>query len=69
MAIYDSTRTLPAASGLRPGQLLARLHGALSDWNDHRVTRASLSRLTAHELADIGLDHADIDVVADGRRR
>ena len=58
-------RTHPA-SGLTAVLGLA-LHGAvgrLSAWNETRRTREILSRLSAHELDDIGLDRNDIDRVA-----
>ncbi len=33
-------------------------------WNDARVTRNALSRLTDRELDDIGLSRGDIDSIA-----
>ena len=33
----------------------------ISAWNQARRTRAALSRLSAHELDDIGLSRGDID--------
>ncbi|TRW95995.1 DUF1127 domain-containing protein [Paracoccus sp. M683] len=44
------------------GQLLA----LLTAWNDARVTRNSLSRLTDRELDDIGLCRGDIERIARG---
>lgn len=61
MAILDSTRSF-GLSG--PFASIARLFGILADWNDARVTRKSLSRLTARELDDIGLCRGDIDLIA-----
>lgn len=56
------------ASALRWSDRLAApfegLARRLQDWNDARVTRAMLSRLSAHELDDIGLCRGDIDAVA-----
>ena len=70
MALYETPRAFAAGRGRRtPGHALARLIAAVHAWNDARKTRAALSKLSAHELADIGLDHGDIDVVAEGRRR
>ena len=37
---------------------------AISDWNDARITRKSLSKLSARELDDIGLNYGDIDSIA-----
>lgn len=64
MASYDSSRT---ASGLSAGGIssfFANLFGTVAAWNDARVTRNSLSKLTTRELDDIGLSRADIDVIA-----
>ena len=42
----------------------AAVRRRLSAWNETRRTREILSRLSAHELDDIGLDRNDIDRVA-----
>jgi uncharacterized protein YjiS (DUF1127 family) len=34
----------------------ANLLGALSQWNDARLTRRALRRLSRHELNDLGID-------------
>ncbi|KAA9010295.1 DUF1127 domain-containing protein [Histidinibacterium aquaticum] len=68
MALYDQTRPFAAPQG-GAAPLHTRALAAFRAWNDSRKTRGTLARLTSHELADIGLDHGDIDVVADGRRR
>ena len=65
MAAYETTRTLNGAStGARIAHLMTKLFGAGSDWNDARITRKSLSRLSARELDDIGLCRGDIDTIA-----
>jgi uncharacterized protein YjiS (DUF1127 family) len=65
MAAYDTTRTLSDASfGARISTTLTRLFGTLSEWNDARITRKSLSRLSARELDDIGLCRGDIELIA-----
>lgn len=65
MAAYDTTRTLNGAStGARISHMMTTLFGAVSDWNDARITRKSLSRLSARELDDIGLCRGDIDMIA-----
>jgi uncharacterized protein YjiS (DUF1127 family) len=70
MALYDTTRLAAASRGaLHPGRALARLYAAFHAWRDRHATRKVLSRLSAHELADIGLDQGDLDAVANGRRR
>ncbi len=35
-------------------------------WNDARITRSELNRLTDRELTDIGLTRGDIERVARG---
>ncbi len=50
----------------KPGFSVMSLIGAVAAWNDRRMTRNSLSRLTARELDDIGLVRGDIDTIADG---
>lgn len=45
----------------------ADLMGRLAAWNDTRVTRNALSRLSDRELTDLGLVRSDIDRVAAGR--
>ncbi|MDF1856548.1 DUF1127 domain-containing protein [Pseudooceanicola sp.] len=47
----------------RIGRAITNLLAILADWNDARVTRNSLSRLTDRELDDIGLCRGDIDDV------
>lgn len=68
MAASDITP--PTARGTTPRGLLHAFHDALGfvgRWNDARLTRRALSRLSAHELDDIGLLRGDIDAIA--RRR
>jgi uncharacterized protein YjiS (DUF1127 family) len=65
MTTYDTTRAMPRASLNIVGAAFA----ALKDWNDARVTRKALSRLSARELDDIGLCVGDIDLIAERRAR
>ena len=47
------------------------LSGLVSDvihWNKARRTRAILSRMSTHELNDIGISRGDIDLICIGRR-
>lgn len=63
MAAFDTARTTygkPAASG-RMSLGLPGMLGALAAWNDTRVTRKALSKLSDRELEDIGLSRGDID--------
>ncbi|MEZ5911484.1 MAG: DUF1127 domain-containing protein [Paracoccaceae bacterium] len=60
MAVFEITRptTGTAFGGLRS------IFAALAAWNDARVTRNALSRLSDRELDDIGLCRGDIDAIA-----
>lgn len=48
------------------GNVVANLFSKLSAWNDARVTRRELNRLSDRELDDIGLCRGDIERVARG---
>ena len=50
-----------AAGGL--GQVFARATAMIAAWNNARITRRELSKLSDRELEDIGLCRADIDTV------
>lgn len=43
------------------------LLGAFAGWNDARMTRNALARLSDRELDDIGLCRGDIEDIATGR--
>ena len=65
MATIVTNRSISDASfGTRFTGMFASFFGTLSSWNDARVTRKSLSRLSARELDDIGLCRGDIDMIA-----
>lgn len=70
MAVFDTTRTSYGATGLfgRISAATTTLASAFIAWNDARVTRNALSKLTDRELEDIGLVRGDIDEVAKGLR-
>ena len=53
-------------TSVKSGFSLSALVGMIADWNDARMTRKSLSALTARELDDIGLVRGDIDAIANG---
>lgn len=63
MAVSNVTRPQldGRLSGGRLHRLLPEILGRLAAWNDARVTRKALSRLSDRELDDIGLCRADID--------
>jgi uncharacterized protein YjiS (DUF1127 family) len=59
MSVYETHRTTSPFSGL-----FGSLVSAFAAWNDARVTRNALSRLSDRELDDIGLSRGDIDSIA-----
>ncbi|QBF32983.1 DUF1127 domain-containing protein [Thalassococcus sp. S3] len=69
MAAFDTSRTTYGSDRLagRIGTFFASLIGAVAAWNDARVTRNSLAKLSDRELEDIGLVRGDIDAVAEGK--
>lgn len=63
MAVFETNRS-EAVGGF--GSVVARMVSALNGWNETRVTRRELSRLSDRELDDIGLCRGDIERVARG---
>jgi uncharacterized protein YjiS (DUF1127 family) len=63
MAAIDTTRFEVAAPQQGAG-LFARMIESVVAWNEARVTRAALMRLTERELNDIGLTRGQIELVA-----
>jgi uncharacterized protein YjiS (DUF1127 family) len=63
MAAVETTRPAPfgAITTYRAINGLSNAVAALQAWNDARVTRKALNRLTDRELDDIGLCRGDID--------
>lgn len=59
MAITETARS--ARSSVSVGSLFSRLVATVTAWNDTRVTRNALSRLSDRELDDIGLSRGDIE--------
>ena len=64
MSAIDTNR---AHGGTRSLGIGSKLIAAFTAWNDARVTRNALARLTDRELDDIGLTRGDIERVAQGR--
>ena len=64
-ALDTTTRSVPfgAISTYRAVQAVSALFAAVAAWNEARVTRMALSRLTDRELADIGLCRGDIGII------
>ncbi len=66
MASIDSTRPFVTAPRFSAGRLVTTFFQGVQSWNDARATRETLSRLSEHELRDIGLSRAEIGDI--GRR-
>lgn len=64
MASFDTTRPVAGLSAGKITSFFVNMFGAVAAWNDARITRNSLSKLTARELDDIGLSYADIEDIA-----
>lgn len=66
MASYDLTQSNTAhAAGIpRVHSWLGAVIEPILAWNNARRTRAALSRLSDHELEDIGIVRADIEKIA-----
>jgi uncharacterized protein YjiS (DUF1127 family) len=66
MAYFSGNR--PLAQGMTGGLLglsIGDTLAAIGTWNDKRVTRRELNKLSNRELEDIGLCRADIDQVVE----
>ncbi|MCX7288412.1 MAG: DUF1127 domain-containing protein [Rhodobacterales bacterium] len=65
MAAVETTRPAPfgAITTYRAINGLSGAFGALWAWNDARVTRNALNRLSDRELDDIGLCRGDVDTI------
>jgi uncharacterized protein YjiS (DUF1127 family) len=65
MAAVETTRPAPfgAITTYRAITTLSNAIVVLRDWNDARVTRKALNKLSDHELDDIGLCRGDIDLI------
>lgn len=71
MAAFDASRAAYTSVSFvgRLGETAYRVFAAVAEWNDARVTRNSLNKLTDRELDDIGLVRGDIEDVAVSQRR
>ena len=68
MAAFDTTRPLATVTtGAGVLKSISGIVGAVAAWNDARVTRNALERLSSRELTDIGLVPGDIDDIATRR--
>jgi uncharacterized protein YjiS (DUF1127 family) len=65
MAAVETTRPAPfgAITTYRAITGLSSAIAVLTSWNDARVTRKALNKLSDRELDDIGLCRGDIDLI------
>jgi uncharacterized protein YjiS (DUF1127 family) len=65
MAAYESSRAAPfgAISIFRSVQFVTEFMSNFAAWNDARVTRKALGKLSDRELDDIGLCRGDVDLI------
>ncbi|MEY2957172.1 MAG: hypothetical protein RL123_1900 [Pseudomonadota bacterium] len=70
MAIIETSRPFGATPSLvrRLVVGMSDIFAAVADWNEARLTRQALSRLSDRELDDIGLSRAEIDALTLPRR-
>lgn len=63
MALYEPTRSLAhgGPQGSRLYRAAIRAASALISWNDTRITRNALTKLSDQQLDDIGLCRGEID--------
>ena len=65
MAAYETSRAAPfgAISIFRSVQVFSETISSFAAWNDARITRKALTRLSDRELDDIGLCRGDIEMI------
>ena len=65
MAAHVTSSAAPfgAISIFRSVQRVGNAIAAISAWNDARVTRTTLAKLSNRELDDIGLCRSDIEMI------
>jgi uncharacterized protein YjiS (DUF1127 family) len=65
MAAIETSRTAPfgAITTYRAVTALSNVFAVLGAWNDARVTRKALAKLSDRELDDIGLCRGDIEMM------
>ncbi|KAF0171923.1 MAG: hypothetical protein FD162_2731 [Rhodobacteraceae bacterium] len=65
MAAYETSRAAPfgAISIFRSVQFVNDFVASFATWNDSRVTRNALGKLSDRELDDIGLCRGDVEMI------
>jgi uncharacterized protein YjiS (DUF1127 family) len=64
MVAIDTSRAAAPAIAHRIISAIYNIAASFTVWNEARMTRAALSRLSARELEDIGLCRGDIEEIA-----
>lgn len=64
MAAFETSRPAQGLFAGRLSTLVSAVIDSVTAWNDARVTRAALSKLSDRELADIGVTRADIETIS-----
>ncbi|MDB6176703.1 DUF1127 domain-containing protein [Paracoccus sp. Z330] len=65
MSAIEMNRNAAVVGGF--GNVFVRFFSMVAAWNDARLTRRELNRLTDRELDDIGLTRGDIESIARAR--
>ncbi len=63
MAVIDTT-TVAGGKGNALSRTVHNIIAQFNAWNDARITRNALARLSDRELEDIGISRAEIDTIA-----
>ena len=65
MALFDASRPVVATTGFgaRLQNIMARIAGFAIEWNEQRITRGQLAKLSDHQLEDLGLTRGDIETL------
>lgn len=71
MSVYETNHTVPLGSitTLRVVNAFERIANTFAAWQNARRTRAQLGRLSDLQLADIGLERAEIVDLAESLAR
>lgn len=70
MAAYENIRTVNDGPLFGGRQVFTNILATIAQWNDDRMTRNALVKLSERELDDIGLNYGDIDtMIAANRNR
>lgn len=66
MATIETSRVAPlgAITTYRAIQRVSGVFSVIGAWNDARITRNALGKLSDRELDDIGLCRSDIDTIS-----